>query len=171
MSSCAGNIAHFLVFAIVCWCVLSISAQFRTRCARPPAPAAALISPARPVWYWVQTGAACPASGRVRLCAVSCVVCLASGTACAVACRVQSVRVRWRGQGCTGGVYSRRLAPPGQSRHHRKNKKGSKNDPTPIANLQNFPQKQKDPYKGSVFCAILALQALKGRNLQWLKVK
>nr|DAX23041.1 MAG TPA: hypothetical protein [Caudoviricetes sp.] len=43
--------------------------------------------------------------------------------------------------------------------------------PTPIANLKNFPQKQKDPYKGSVFCAILALQALKGRNLQWLKVK
>ena len=37
---------------------------------------------------------------------------------------------------------------------------------------KNFPpQKQKDPYKGSVFCAILALQALKGRNLQWLKVK
>ena len=36
----------------------------------------------------------------------------------------------------------------------------------PIVNLKNFPQKQKDPYKGSVFCAILALQALKGRNLQ-----
>ena len=42
---------------------------------------------------------------------------------------------------------------------------------TPIANLKNSAQKQKDPYKGSVFCAILALQALKGRNLQWLKVK
>jgi hypothetical protein len=50
-------------------------------------------------------------------------------------------------------------------------KKGSKNYPTPIVNLKNFPQKQKDPYKWSVFCAILALQALKGRNLQWLKVK
>jgi len=35
----------------------------------------------------------------------------------------------------------------------------------PIANLKNFPQKQKDPYKGSVFCVILVLQALKGRNL------
>lgn len=96
---------------------------------------------------------------------------LVSGTACTAACAVQSVRVRWRGQGYTGGVYSRRPAPPGQSRHHRKNKKGSKNHPTHIPNLQNFPQKQKDPYKGSVFCAILALQALKGRNLQWLKVK
>ena len=47
----------------------------------------------------------------------------------------------------------------------------AQNTPTPIVNLKNFPQKQKDPYKGSVFCAILALQALKGRNLQWLKVK
>jgi hypothetical protein len=50
-------------------------------------------------------------------------------------------------------------------------KKAQKNTHTPISNSQNFPQKQKDPYKGSVFCAILALQALKGRNLQWLKVK
>ena len=41
----------------------------------------------------------------------------------------------------------------------------------PIVNLKNSAQKQKDPYKGSVFCAILALQALKRRNLQWLKVK
>lgn len=50
-------------------------------------------------------------------------------------------------------------------------KKAQKNYPTPIVNLKNFPQKQKDPYKGSAFCAILALQALKGRNLQWLKAK
>nr|DAW12591.1 MAG TPA: hypothetical protein [Caudoviricetes sp.] len=69
------------------------------------------------------------------------------------------------GQGCTGGVYSSRPAPPGQSRHHRKNKKGSKHTPTHISSSKNFPQKQKDPYKGSGFCAILALQALKGRNL------
>jgi hypothetical protein len=45
-------------------------------------------------------------------------------------------------------------------------KKAQKNHPPTIVNLKNFPQKQKDPYKGSVFCAILALQALKGRNLQ-----
>lgn len=45
-------------------------------------------------------------------------------------------------------------------------KKAQKITPPPIANLKNFPQKQKDPYKGSVFCAILALQALKGRNMQ-----
>ena len=41
----------------------------------------------------------------------------------------------------------------------------AQNTPTPIVNLKNSAQKQKDPYKGSVFCAILALQALKGRNL------
>jgi hypothetical protein len=45
-------------------------------------------------------------------------------------------------------------------------KKARKIATPPIVNLKNFPQKQKDPYKGSVFCAILALQALKGRNLQ-----
>lgn len=71
----------------------------------------------------------------------------------------------------TGGAYSRRPAPPGQSRHRRKNKKGSKKHPHPYCQSQNFPKKQKDPYKGSVFCAILVLQALKGRNLQWLKVE
>lgn len=40
---------------------------------------------------------------------------------------------------------------------------------SPISKIP--PQKQKDLYKGSAFCAILALQALKGRNLQWLKIK
>ena len=49
-------------------------------------PAAGTIYPARSIWYRVQTGAACKASGRV--CAVPCMVCLA-------ACAVQSVRVRW----------------------------------------------------------------------------
>lgn len=78
---------------------------------------------------------------RPGVCALPCMVCLASGTACAAACDVQAVRVRWSGQGYTGGVYSRRPAPPGQSRYHRKNKKGSKITPTPIANLKNFPQK------------------------------
>lgn len=42
----------------------------------------------------------------------------------------------------------------------------AQNTPPPIVNLKNSAQKQKDPYKGSVFCAILALQALKGRNPQ-----
>lgn len=80
--------------------------------------------------------------------------------------------------GCAGGLCLHRRGiwgEPGVGQVSpvttEKIKKGSKNYPTPIVNLKNFPQKQKDPYKWSVFCAILALQALKGRNLQWLKVK
>lgn len=117
-------------------------------------------------------GAACLVSSADR-CSVSSVRACVSvrGVVCLAACAVQAVRVRWGAGVSTGGVYSRRPAPPGQSLNHRKNKKGSKITPTPIANFKNFPQKQKDPYKGSAFCAILALQALKGRNLQWLKVK
>lgn len=49
----------------------------------------------------------------------------------------------------TGGVYSRRPAPPGQSLNHRKNKKGSKNHPTPYCQSQKFPAKtKKTPTKG-----------------------
>ena len=47
---------------------LSAFAQFRTHCAGSSAPAAVPIVPARLVWYRVQTGAACPASGRVCRC-------------------------------------------------------------------------------------------------------
>ena len=39
---------------------------------RQSSPAAVPIYPARPVWYRVQTGAACPASGRVCRCVVCC---------------------------------------------------------------------------------------------------
>lgn len=38
----------------------------------------------------------------VRAC-VSCMVCFASGTACPVPCAVQSVRVRWTGEGSPAG--------------------------------------------------------------------
>lgn len=50
--------------------------------------------------------------------------------------------------------------------------KKAQKTPPPTSKFQKIPRKkQKDPYKGSTFCAILSLQALKGRNLQWLKVK
>lgn len=113
-----------------------------------------------------------PGVSIVRACvSVRGVVCLASGTACPAARAVQSVRVRWgwglhrRGIWGTPGVGQ--VSPVTTE----KIKKAQKITPPPIANLKNFPQKQKDLYKGSMFCAILALQALKGRNLQWLKVK
>ena len=139
---------------------------------RHPAPCTVPISP-RGLWCRVQTGAACPASGRVSCLAWSALVLAPPwfwhGLRCCPCCAVVPGAL---GAGVsTGGAYSRLPAPPGQSFDHRKNKKGSKITPTPIVNLKNSAQKQKDPYKGSEFCAILALQALKGRNLQWLKVK
>lgn len=83
-------------------------------------------------------------------------------------------------QGAPAGYIATAQPSPVSSAKNLQNKKGvflsypplfCAKHPTPIVNLKNFPQKQKDPYKGSAFCAILALQALKGRNLQWLKVK
>nr|DAT71728.1 MAG TPA: hypothetical protein [Caudoviricetes sp.] len=105
---------------------------------RQSSAAAAPIVPAWPVWYRVQTGAACPASGRVCQCVAWSALHLARPALLPVLCSLS---------GCAGagvstcGVYSRHPAPPGQSRHHRKNKKGSKNHPTPISNLKNSAQK------------------------------
>ena len=67
-----------------------------------------------------------------------------SGMVCFAADAVQSVRVRW-GCGLHRRVYSRRPAPPGQSRRHRKNKKGSKKSPHPHCQSQKFPAKTKRP--------------------------
>nr|DAI21977.1 MAG TPA: hypothetical protein [Caudoviricetes sp.] len=97
--------------------------------------------------------AACPRPG---VCVVPCVVCLASGTACAAACDVQAVRVRWEVQGATGGVYSRRPAPPGQSRHHRKNKKDPphlhKTTPIRLCKSPKIPKNTKRPLFRSNLC-------------------
>ena len=136
-------------------CAVSKSAQFRTHC-QPSSACRRYNLPS--AGCLVSSADRCSVSS-VRVCVVLCVVRL-------VVCRVQSVRVCWMGQGRTGGVYSSRPAPPGQSFNHRKNKKGSKKHPTPYCQSQKFRKNKKDPYKGSVFCAILALQALKGRNLQ-----
>lgn len=76
-------------------CRVRICSVSDTSCKPTSPPAPPRSTRRRPVWYRVQTGAACPASGRVRRCAVSCMVYLASGTACAAACAVQPVRVRW----------------------------------------------------------------------------
>ena len=105
----------------------------------------------------------------VRGCVVLCVVCL-------VVCRVQSVRVCW-GRGLhLWGIWGEPGGGVVDTSRRKNSKKAfsspthplfsAKNTPPHIVNLKNSAQKQKDPYKGSVFCAILALQALKGRNLQ-----
>ena len=98
---------------------------------RPPAPAAVPICSTQLVWYRVQTGAACPASGRVCWCAVSCMVCLASGTACPAACAAQSFRVRW-GLGSPPAGYTAAAQPrPVSSAKNLQNKKGVLSLPTP----------------------------------------
>lgn len=142
---------------------------YRTRCT----PAAGMICPAWPVWYRVQTGAACPVSGRVCRCVAWSALHLARSVLLPVLCSRS---------GCAGG-WGLHLwgiwGEPGVGRSTPRVEKIQKRrfprlptpsflrktPPPPIANLKNFPQKQKDPYKGSAFCAILALQALKGRNL------
>lgn len=124
-----------------------------------------------------RSGIVCRPVQRVQrpgVCVVPCVVCPA-------ACAVQSVRVRCGWQGSPAGYTAATQPRPVSSAKNLQNKKGVSlscppplfcaKHPTPIVNFKNFPQKQKDPYKGSTFCAILSLQALKGRNLQWLKVK
>lgn len=107
----------------------------------------------------------------VRRCAVSCMVCPGTcqpwyiwhGLPC---CRRCAVCPGALGLGSPPAGYIAAAQPrPVSLVATEKIKKAQKNHPTPIVNLKNFPQKQKDPYKGSGFCVILALQALKGRNL------
>ena len=132
-------------------CAVSKSAQFRTQCAGSPAPRALSDCP----------GAVCLVSSADR-CSVSSVQACAhrpgSCTACNAACDVQAVRVRCGAGVSTGGVYSRRPAPPGQSFNHRKNKKGSptftKRHLSGCASLQKFQKIKKDPSPGLI-CAIL----------------
>lgn len=79
-----------------------------------------------------------------------------SGTACATACAVQSFRVRWSGQGCTGRVYSRRPAPPGQPFNHRKNKKDPphlhKSEPIRLCKSPKIPKNTKRPISEPRLC-------------------
>ena len=101
--------------------------HFGGHVAGSPAPAAVPICPA-----WVVSGIECGPVQRVQrpgVCALPCVVCPGicppwfwHGLRCSLSCSAVPGALEWAG-GSTGGVYSRRPAPPGQSRHHRKNKK------------------------------------------------
>lgn len=86
--------------------------------------------------------AACPAFGRVYRCVACCGrsgLHLARSALLPVLCSLSGCA----GAGVsTGGVYSRRPAPPGQSFNHRKNKKGSKKSPpSPLPISKIPPQK------------------------------
>lgn len=135
---------------------------YRTHCP----PAAVTICPAWPVWYRVQTGAVCPASGRRYALAL---VCPGSGTACPATCAVQSVRMRWgwglhrRGIQAALGVgwvmpaikffkekgvfrvsYCKLPTPPSQIRTH------------PIVQVSKNSEKNKKTPYGAIECVILA---------------
>ena len=105
----------------------------------------------------------------VRAC-VSCVACCGrSGLHLARSALLFVVRSP---SGCAGGwgLHRRGIqGAPGVGQVSpvttEKIKKGSKNTPPPLPISKISAKTKKDPYKGSVFCAILALQALKGRNL------
>lgn len=135
----------------MCVQICTVSDTLRT----PSSPAAVLIYPAQRVQ---RPGVSCR-------CAVSCMVCPASGTACVAACRVQSVPVRWgwglhpRGiQGAPGvgqvmpaikffkekGVFGRssRLYPP----HPHKTKRLS------LCKSPKIPKNTKRPLSRSNLC-------------------
>lgn len=143
---------------------LSAFAQFRTR----SAPSSSRLRYDLP-------GVACLVSSAYR-CSVSsvrgCVPCLARSAMPPVMCRPSG---RAGAGVSTSGVYGESRGWGWSTPRVEKIQK-RRSPPTPLFSAQNTPpplsiskippQKQKDPYKGSVFCAILALQALKGRNLQ-----
>ena len=158
---------------------MSVSAQFRTRCT-PSSPAAVPIS----------TGAPCLVSSADR-CSMSSVracrgmVCLGTCPALVLA-RPVMLPVLCSPSGCAGGWGLHRRGIQGApgvgqvmpanseaqekgvfrgSYHHTHPLFPAKNTPPPLSISKISPKNKKDPYKGSVFCAILALQALKGRNL------
>lgn len=144
-----GIYAFLRIYFLGFW--MSAFAQFRTRSTPPTSP------PVRSTPRSL-SGIGCRRVQRVQrpgVCVVPCMVCLAFGTVCAAACRAPLFWVRW-GAGGTGGVYSRRPAPPGQSRHHRKNKKGSKKSPRPLLSISKiFCKNKKTPTKG--LCSVLYL--------------
>ena len=137
---------------------LSAFAQFRTHC--PPSSAAAgTICSAWPVWYRVQTGAACPASGRV---------CLAlHGLSCRLSCAVVPGALEWAGVHRRGiwvepgvgqvmpaikffkekGVFDVTLAKTHPT--------FTKRNPSDCASLQKFQKIQKGPSLG-LDCAIIS---------------
>lgn len=98
----------FLIyFSGIKWqnCTVRICSVSDTLC-RQSSPAAVPIYPARPVWYRVQTGAACPASGRVCRGVVCCghgLPCIWHGLCCCLCCAVRP-GAPWAGVS-TSGVY------------------------------------------------------------------
>lgn len=83
----------------------------------------------------------------------ACVPCLAWSALLPVPCSRSGCA--WV-QGVTGGVYSRRPAPPGQSSHHRKNKKDPphfhKSEPIRLCKSPKIPKNTKRPISEPRLC-------------------
>ena len=137
---------------------LSAFAQFRTRC-----PPSSVPPPSRSP----RVGGLVLSAGRCSVPNVRACV------SCPAACCVLSFRVRWGWGLHLWGIWGEPgvgWSPPRvekiQKRRFPRLPTPSflrKTPPPPLSISKIPPQKQKDPYKGSAFCAILALQALKGR--------
>lgn len=112
---------------------LSAFAQFRTHCASSPA-------------FGRRSALALVRSGFWH------------GLPCCLSCAVVSGALEWAG--VTGGAYSRRPAPPGQSLNRRKNKKRPTSPSQIKTHLivqvsKNSEKNKKTPY-GAIECVILA---------------
>lgn len=112
-------------------------------------PAAVPICPARPVWYRVQTGAACPASGRVVawsalvLARPALLPVLRSRSGCAVGWGIPA-----------GHTATAQPRPVGRSTTE-KIKKASKNSQPDFRPPKIFRKNKKTPTKG--LCSVLYL--------------
>lgn len=116
-------------------------------------PTAVLICPAWPVWYRVQTGAACPTSGRVCR-ALRGLLWFWHGLRGCLRCAVFPGALGLAG--VAGGVYRQRRGWGGEPSNHRKNKKGSKKSPRPLLSISKiFCKNKKTPTKG--LCSVLYL--------------
>ena len=132
--------------------ICSVSDALRS----PPAPRTATICPARPVWYRVQTGAACPASGRVCRCAACC------GRSALHLARPALLPVLYSSPVCAGvgrgapAGYTVAAQPRPVSRPTtEKIKKASKNSQLDFQPPKFFPKNKKTPTKG--LCSVLYL--------------
>lgn len=133
-------------------------------------PAACTICPARPVWHRVQTGASCPAPGRVSCLAWSALVLAPPwfwhGLPCCLSC---AVRLGALGLGSPPAGY---IGSAGGGAGHARDKifqrkrrffgvrvanthpSFTKRNPSDCAILQKFQKIQKDPFR-SLECAII----------------
>lgn len=108
---------------------------------------------------------------RPGVCAAPCVVCPGicppwfwHGLPCLLLCAVVPGAL---GLGSPPAGYIAAAQPRPVSPVTTEKIKKAQKSPYPLLSISKISRKnKKDPYKGSTFCAILALQALKGRNLQ-----